>query len=801
MHVLINNSIHRCCVVAGLWLVISAGSCHADEIVVDSNSVLRSIEQGRQFLLRAQLPDGSWRCEDSNRTRKIDLTSFALTALMNAGGTPSDEGVRQGLEWLREPTTRAERTHEMALMIEAFATAKDRQDFDRIRELVRKLEAGESSGGNDGSWSYGGRISATSAERNYAHLAAVALREAQELGIPIRAETWMRTREHWISRRNPDGGWGDRDSPTSSGGITAAAIAYLISTDGMLQSGGDEVNADDSVVCCGESPEEVIIEDACRWLGRHFAVGHNPQSPFGGLYYLYALERAGRLTGRRFFKDRRGENHDWYREGCEYLLRHQDPLTGAWVGASAVLEDDSVMATSYALHFLSKGMAPVLFNKLQWARPRDLESRAVNMENKRSGGVRNLIRFISTLDRWPRALAWQDLDISQATVVDLLQAPILYLHGSACPEFSSEEVHRIKEFVSQGGLIFAIRGHEGDAFDEGFRELVRHMYPSESAGLKRLDASHPVFRSEYPLLDADTGEPTAELWGLNVGCRTGIIYSPDDLSCLWEKRTSFRVLQRTAQMEARITNAVQVGVNVASYATGRNVSTKLGRQAMFRDSFAADRLERDVLQIAQIRVCSDSDAAPQALYNLVTALHRSSGMPARASRRVLSLSDRRLFDYPLTYAHGRSGFTINRDDRMSLRRYLTQGGFLFADACCGDESFDASFRRLMIEVFPEYRLSRIPAEHEIFTPKYGYDLTTVSCRHRQVDTTLTAELSVRTVEPFLEGIEIEGRFVVVYSKFDLSCALHRQSDVECSGYISDDAARLGVNVVLYSLLQ
>ena len=37
-----------------------------------------------------------------------------------------------------------------------------------------------------------------------------------------------------------------------------------------------------------------------------------------GLYYLYGVERVGRLTGRRFIG-----GHDWYREGADYLVRQQ----------------------------------------------------------------------------------------------------------------------------------------------------------------------------------------------------------------------------------------------------------------------------------------------------------------------------------------------------------------------------------------------------------------------------------------------------------------------------------------------
>ena len=59
------------------------------------------------------------------------------------------------------------------------------------------------------------------------------------------------------------------------------------------------------------------------------------------LYYLYGLERVGRLTARRFIplfptKPGQPDRADWYREGAEHLVRSQDPLSGFWTPASAM---------------------------------------------------------------------------------------------------------------------------------------------------------------------------------------------------------------------------------------------------------------------------------------------------------------------------------------------------------------------------------------------------------------------------------------------------------------------------------
>ena len=58
-----------------------------------------------------------------------------------------------------------------------------------------------------------------------------------------------------------------------------------------------------------------------------------------------------------------------------------------------------------------------------------------------------------------------------------------------------------------------------------------------------------------------------------------------------------------------------------------------------------------------------------------------------------------------------------------------------------------------------------------------------------------------TGEPLFEGIQIDGKYVVVYSKYDISCALEQQQTVACAGYLKEDAEKLAVNVVLYALYQ
>ena len=58
--------------------------------------------------------------------------------------------------------------------------------------------------------------------------------------------------------------------------------------------------------------------------------------------------------------------------------------------------------------------------------------------------------------------------------------------------------------------------------------------------------------------------------------------------------------------------------------------------------------------------------------------------------------------------HGRR-LSLEHDLRP-LRYTLEYGGLWLADACCGNEAFDKSFRKFAQELFPKDKLTRVPAD-------------------------------------------------------------------------------------------
>src|SRR5207302_1331260 len=151
-----------------------------------------------------------------------------------------------------------------------------------------------------------------------------------------------------------DHGWVYNPNDTRPGTtltMTTAGLSGLLISGMELATGNEKILPDGTATNCGTYKENKNVVDAMGWVADNFRI----DLPIHTFYNLYGIERAGRLSGQRFFGD-----HDWYREGCEYLVRRQQQ-NGSW---EQPRESWPVISTSFALLFLSKGRMPVLISKL-----------------------------------------------------------------------------------------------------------------------------------------------------------------------------------------------------------------------------------------------------------------------------------------------------------------------------------------------------------------------------------------------------------------------------------------------------
>jgi Domain of unknown function (DUF4159) len=734
---------------------------------VTREEVERAIRNGVRYLIKEQRPDGSWPEIDDDA--KTGPTSLVTLALLTAGEPADAPHIVKALEFLRkyEPG-QLDSVYSVALQTMVFAAATPKIDVVRIEANVDWLQEAQLKPGDHalwpGSWSY--RSSKTRhGDNSNSQYALLGLNAASEVGVKVKPEVWKLARQYWQRYQQLDGSWGY--TPDANNGATAsmtcAGVSSLVISGLKRFRGAEKLVGEKDVDDCGKGAADPNLDAGIRWMSRHFQVGQNTGAgQQWKYYYLYGLERAGRLSGIRFF----GE-HDWYREGAEELVHDQDKLDGSWFGTQ--YERYKSISTSFALLFLAKGRSPVVINKLRHGQGSDW--------NNDVDDIRNLVGAVSR--DWNHLLTWQVVDPSVARVEDMLQAPIAYFNGHEAPAFTPRGERNLRDFVDQGGFIFAEACCGRKEFDKGFRDLMKRVFPDPEYDLHPLASDHAVWRAKWPLEPKDH-----PLWGIEHGCRTVVIYSPEDLSCDWNQ------IETQSELP-RVTKSTRIGQNVVDYATGRELPADKLSIPDVKD-FKSELPRRGSLRIAKLRHAGDWNVAPLAIPNLTTTLRDKLKFDVVINHKELFPRDPSLVHYPLIYIHGRAALTFDEGDKAALRNHLDPGGgTLFADAACGSPSFDVAFRRFVAELLPNNPMIPIPRDDELYTPKIHYDLS--DCQY-------TKAAGGGKDLPVLEGVKINGRWAVIYSKYDIGCALERHQGLDCKGYTYESAMRIAANIVVYATL-
>ena len=167
-------------------------------------------------------------------------------------------------------------------------------------------------------------------------------------------------------------------------------------------------------------------------------------------------------------------------------------------------------------------------------------------------------------------LGWQIFDAKRAggqssedLTAELLQSPIVYFNGHKEPRLSDVQKKLLQQYIEQGGFILAEACCGRREFDTGFRKLMKELFPDNP--LKKLGPEHPIWRSH-----AVVPPGSFDLEGIDFGCKTVVVYSPQDLSCQWEA-----IPPPPAGGEGWVRGqgqrgllAFRLGGNIIAYATG-----------------------------------------------------------------------------------------------------------------------------------------------------------------------------------------------------------------------------------------
>lgn len=206
--------------------------------------------------------------------------------------------------------------------------------------------------------------------------------------------------------------------------------------------------------------------------------------------------------------------------------------------------------------------------------------------------------------------------------------------------------------------------------------------------------------------------------------------------------------------------------------------------------------------IAKIMHSGGGDETPRSLSNLLELYRRETRSLVEVKTPKLSANSPELDKYPLAYIHGRNRFTLSEDELTGLRRHFENGGMVLGDAICGSEEFASSVKKEFERVFPDAAWRTIPPDHPLMLKEGpgGFDLRNVAL----IDPAAGGndlENAKREGPAEIEALEWKGRIIMLFSPNDLSCALESKHSLQCRGYTREDAYRIGMNMILFALMQ
>lgn len=754
--------------------------------------ILQTIQGSRRALLERQFEDGLFPA-DGYLTHQVGATALATLALIKTATSFPDADVERSISALRRVDWGSvTRTHELALGLMALIAVHQQEDVPLIQQLTRRLVQLQRE---DGGWSH--RTDDHIGDLSITSFVLIALRDARRSRIPIPEEVWRRASAEIQSLQRADGGWYDFAAPVSASvpePSDAVAVSTLTGTITGLCALSICEEGLESVPDDFREAQSSAMSKARDWLHNQDLAQTRVLTPASiASFHLLGIEMANRPRGFLFPNEAR-----WHEIGVHSLLMTRNQTTERWPGTN------DVISTSYALLCLASRRGPVTIHRL---------SLSESIHSPCPHDVWNLNELFVRRRGWPRIATCRDVTLDQLS--NLSEPPrILYLTSADRFDFTENDVAALRLYLDRGGLLLASPQGDATQFDEDLRRLISRLYRREEGELAELPVGHPVYRMEIPVDARDV-----PLYALDAGCRTTIFYSPVNLSDVWE-HVSLQQWNEPGTVPP-VTPEVAIGLNILAYVSDPAPPTFPRPYDRVNNSptvpvtgpmTVGELYGRHLMRIGQLRVPGLVSPAPLAWNRPIARVNAFVGPLVEASPALVSLESSEIFDSPLLVLHGARRFQFSPEELERLRQHLRNGGLLFADACCGSQDFDVSFREMVRTLFPDSALRPVPLEHPFYSMDSRDSLKEMHLRTVRTSPEESASESedadrelpqfIESLqEPELEGVEIDGRLVIIYSRYDLSCTLQKSAGRFCEGYLHDDAVRLAANVILYSFLR
>ncbi len=171
--------------------------------------------------------------------------------------------------------------------------------------------------------------------------------------------------------------------------------------------------------------------------------------------------------------------------------------------------------------------------------------------------------------------------------------------------------------------------------------------------------------------------------------------------------------------------------------------------------------------------------------HFLTRAAKDTNLSLASAFTPVQLGSDALFNTPFCVWSGEGAFALTAHERQNFKKYLTTGGFIVASPGCSNADWDRAFRNELKICFPTLPLTRIPMEHPIFSMVYKVPRLTLM--HGGSTTQV-------------EGLTINGRLVLVYSREGLNDARNAKGCCCCGGDQINEGEQVNVNLITYALL-
>ncbi|MCH2175086.1 MAG: DUF4159 domain-containing protein [Lentisphaeria bacterium] len=205
-------------------------------------------------------------------------------------------------------------------------------------------------------------------------------------------------------------------------------------------------------------------------------------------------------------------------------------------------------------------------------------------------------------------------------------------------------------------------------------------------------------------------------------------------------------------------------------------------------SFAADLNESKVKEMDLVRcgnlVYAGNQSSVCFATKFLSKLKQNTSIKASTRLKDVRLTDPNLYQTPFIIFSGEGNFKVSSDETNGFADYLKEGGFVLASPSCSDPKWDKAFRNFLKSSLPDIKLEEISMNHPIFSLVYE-----VKSLHLSTGGTTK-----------LEGLFVDDRLALVYSKDGLNDIKNAKGCCCCGGNEIKESQQMNVNIFTYALV-